>query len=90
MGKDLIILCVQRGLGWQRMKRTEAIALLKELAGLELIQPSMVLIEQRCPDKYQLCVKGFYNLQELRGYTQIHNLGLEEDRTRDILCIFKP
>ena len=71
------------------MKRTDAIALLKELGGLELIQPSMVFIKQREPDRYQLCVKGFYAVEEIREYSQIHNLTVEEDTTKGLLCLFK-
>jgi hypothetical protein len=47
------------------VKRTEAVALLKELGSEQLIQPSWVLVEQKCPDSYQLRIKGDYNLQEI-------------------------
>jgi hypothetical protein len=50
------------------MKRAEAVALLKELGSDQLIQPSVVLVEQRCPDSYQLRIKGNYNLQEIEVF----------------------
>lgn len=50
------------------MKRTEAITLLKELGAELLIQPTLVLIEQRCPDSYQLRIKGDYDVQEIEVF----------------------
>jgi len=47
------------------MKRAEAIGLLKELVTEQLIQPSLVYIDRRSPDIYQLQIKGNYNLQEI-------------------------
>ena len=47
------------------MKRAEAVALLKELGAEQLIQPFLVLIEQISPDRYQLQIKGSYNLREI-------------------------
>jgi hypothetical protein len=44
-------------LGGQRMKRAEAIALLKELEAEHLLQPTAVLIEQRRSDNFQLKIK---------------------------------
>jgi hypothetical protein len=39
------------------MKRSEAVALLKELVPEHLLQPFSVLIEEMKPDNCQLCVK---------------------------------
>ena len=50
------------------IKRAEAVALLKELCSERLIQPSLVLIDQRFPDIYQLRIKGDYDLQEIGIY----------------------
>lgn len=47
------------------INRAEAVALLKELSSEQLIQPSLVLIEQRSSNIYQLKIKGNYNLQEI-------------------------
>jgi hypothetical protein len=71
------------------MRRGEAVALLKELSAEHLILPSWVLIEQRKPDSYQLCVKGNYNRQDISEFLQKRTLTFEED-TRKGLCIFKP
>ena len=71
------------------MKRVEAVALLRELSAKSLVQPSSVLIEQRKPGSYQLCVKGDYNLQGIEEFIQKYTLLFEED-TKKGLCIFKP
>jgi hypothetical protein len=52
------------------MKRAEAVALLKELNGEQLIQPSLVLIEQRSPDDYQLQIKGNYSFQQVETFVK--------------------
>jgi hypothetical protein len=64
---------------WERIKRAEAVALLKELSTEQLIQPSIVLIEQRCPDSYQLRIKGDYNLQEI-GILLKNRFSIEESK----------
>ena len=61
------------------MERAEAVALLKELVAEQLIQPSLVLIEQRSPDRYQLQVKGNYDLQEIEMFVK-NRFSLEEYR----------
>ncbi len=71
------------------MKRAEAVAVLKELSTELLIQPSWVLIEQRKPDSYQLCVKGDFDLPQLEDLLKKYTLSFEED-TKGFLCIFKP
>jgi hypothetical protein len=70
------------------MKRAEAVALLKELGFERLLQPSMVLIEQRKPDRFQLCVKGEFCFDDIEAFVQKHNLAVKEDLTKG-LCIFK-
>lgn len=71
------------------MKRHEAVALLKELSAEHLLQPSWVLIEQRKPDSYQLCIKGAYDRSDIGIFVQRYNLEIE-DSTKGYLCIFKP
>jgi hypothetical protein len=61
------------------MKRTEAVALLKELGAEKLIQPTLVLIEQRNSDGYQLQIKGNYNFQEIETFVKDRFL-LEENK----------
>ncbi|HUK84533.1 MAG TPA: hypothetical protein VLU95_01585 [Candidatus Acidoferrum sp.] len=72
------------------MKRAEAVALLKELGSEHLIQPSLVLIKQRKPDSYQLCVKGSCDRNEIELFLQKYKFSVDEDITRGLLCIFKP
>jgi hypothetical protein len=70
------------------MKRGEAVALLKELGAEGLIQPSLVLIEQRKPDSYQLCLKGDYDRTEIELFLKNYPLAIEEHATKG-LCIFE-
>lgn len=72
------------------MQRFEAIALLKELDAQHFIQPSMVLIKQRKPDSYELRIKGFYDLELIKDFTQKHKLSVEEDLSKGYLSIFSP
>lgn len=60
------------------MKRTEAVALLKELGAEQLIQPSLILIQQS-PDGYQLQIKGNYNFQEIETFVK-DRFFLEENK----------
>jgi hypothetical protein len=59
------------------MKRTEAVGLLKELVAEQLIEPSLVLIEQSSPDSYQLQIKGNYDIQEIEMFVK-NRFALEE------------
>ena len=61
------------------MRRTEAVNLLKELAAEQLIQPFLVLIEQRSPDRYQLQIKGSYNLREIEVFVK-NRFSLKESK----------
>ena len=63
----------------ERIKRTEAVNLLKELVAGQIIQPSLALIEQRKPDSYQLHVKGDYNFQEVEMFVK-DRFSLEESK----------
>lgn len=58
------------------MDRKEAVVLLKELAAEHLIQPTLVLIEQRKPDSYQLCVKGDYDRYQIEVFVKKYALEL--------------
>ncbi|MGD0451813.1 MAG: hypothetical protein ABSA79_12265 [Candidatus Bathyarchaeia archaeon] len=71
------------------MQRYEAVALLKELDAQHLIHPSLVLIEQRKPDRYELQIKGFYDLELLKGFVKQYDLAVKEDATNGYLVIFK-
>jgi hypothetical protein len=71
------------------MQRYEAVALLKELGAEHLIQPSLVLIEQRKPDSFGIQIKGSYDLELIRAFTQKYDLEVKEDTTKGHLLIFK-
>jgi hypothetical protein len=71
------------------MKRGEAIALLKELCVASLIQPSLVLIEQRSPESCELRIKGDYDKQLMDIFLQERNLSVVENN-KGYLSIFKP
>jgi hypothetical protein len=88
IGKVLLVMYVHLRFEGQRMKRVEAVALLKELSAEHLIQPSSVLIEQRKPDSYQLCLKGDFDRQGIEDFLQKHTLMFEEDSRRGF-CIFE-
>ena len=70
------------------MKRTEAVALLKELEAEQLIQPTLVLIEQRCPDRFQLQIRGDFNRQQIEIFLKKRHFSFEMNN--DYLVIFKP
>ena len=72
------------------MQRYEAVAVMKELDAEHLINPSFVLIEQRKPDRYELQIKGFYDLELIKGFAKQYDLAVKEDTTKGHLVIFKP
>ena len=72
------------------MQRYEAVSLLKELDAEHLVHPSMVLLEQRKPDRYELQIKGFYDLELIKGFAKQYDLAVKEDTTKGYLVIFKP
>jgi hypothetical protein len=75
----LLVLYLHIWLEWGCIKRAEVVALLKELGSEQLIHPSLVLIEQRCPDSYQLRIKGDYNFQEIEVFLEKRFL-IEENK----------
>ena len=70
------------------MERKEAVALLKELGTEHLIQPSLVLIEKRKPDRLQLQIKGNYDRPLIEAF--LKNRGFSYEENQDYLIIFKP
>jgi len=49
-----------------------------------------VLIEQRKPDRYELQIKGFYDLELITGFVKQYDLAVKEDTTKGYLVIFTP
>ena len=71
------------------MKRGEAINLLSDLALKEkLVKPSLVSIEHREPDAYQLKIKGNYDIGLIAKFVQKRNFSVEEDKDKGLLVIF--
>jgi hypothetical protein len=85
----LLALDFHLGFEWGCINRAEAVALLKELGAEHLLQSTSVLVEQRKPDRYQLCVKGSYDRCEIESFLKKYALNFEEN-TKGYLCIFKP
>jgi hypothetical protein len=69
------------------LERKEAIALLFELGSYQLIEPDLVILEQKKLDKYQLKIKGDYNFKEI-GIFLKNKFCLKE--VNNYLVIFKP
>ena len=69
------------------MNRREAVCLLRELVAEQLIQPSLVLIEQKNSDGYQLEIKGDYNFQQIEMFVK-NRFSLEE--RKGCLILYKP
>jgi len=70
------------------MKREEAVALLNELVAAQLIQPSLVLLEQKTPVQYKLQMKGDFSCQEIETF--LKNRGFSCEENKDYLIISKP
>ena len=68
------------------MDREDAVALLKELGTRQLIQPSLVLIEKRNNDSYQLKIKGNYYLESVEAFLSSRGFSYEENK--EYLVIF--
>ena len=72
------------------MQRYEAVTLLKELDAEHLIHPWLVLIEQRKPERYELQIRGFYDLELIKAFAKQYNSKVKEDASKGYLVIFKP
>ncbi len=69
------------------MDREEAVAILKELADKELVQPLMVIIQQRTPHNCQLKIRGNYDQSQIELF--LKNRGFSYEANEDSLIIFK-
>lgn len=70
------------------MNRKEAVALFSGLVAKGYIQPNLVLIEQRKPDKYQLKIKGNFDRSQIELFLNNTMFSIEENK--NYLIIFKP
>jgi len=69
------------------MNRREAITLLSELGINQLVSPSLVILEQRKTDNFQLKIKGNYNFHEIGNF--LKNKFLIEE-IKNYLIIYNP
>ena len=67
------------------VNRKEATALLSELGSKELVNPNLVILEQRQLNFYQLKIKGDYNLPEIQMFLK-NKFSIEE--IKDFLIIY--
>ena len=61
------------------LDRKEATALLKELDAEHLVQPLMVLVDQRKPDNCLLKIKGEYDRKEIQVFLKNRGFSYEEN-----------
>lgn len=88
VGINLLVCTSPKGLGNVHLERKEAVALLKELGDERLLQPFMVIIQQRPPNGCQLQIKGLYDQKEIESF--LKNRGFSYEEHLDYLLIFKP
>ena len=69
------------------MNKKEAIALLSELGANQFVNPNLVLLEQREPDRYQLQIRGDYNRQLIGIFLKKRHFSFE--MSNDYLIVFK-
>ena len=70
------------------MDRKEAAVILSELGANQLVNPNLVLIEQRSPDKNQLQIRGDFDHRRIELFLKKKHLLFE--MKNDYLTIFKP
>ncbi len=76
------------GLKREHMNRREAIALLSEFSANQFLNPNLVLLEKREPDRYRLQIRGDYNRQSIVACLRKKHLSSE--MSNDYLIVFKP
>ena len=73
--------------GHSLLYRKEAVALLKELGDRELVQPLMVIIQQRPPNRFQLKIRGSFNQLAIEIF--LKNRGFSYEAKEDYLIIYR-
>ena len=71
------------------LNRSEAVALLKELIRLHLVQPSLISIEKNASGTFSLILKANGNIQGVRQFITEKNLVIEEDEKNGYCIIFE-
>jgi hypothetical protein len=72
------------------MRREQAVAVVKELVGNNLIQTNWLSIDKRKPDSYELKFRGYCERLLLDSFLQNRNLAMDENREKGFCIIFKP
>lgn len=71
----------------EHMQRKEIVALFTELVANGYVQPNLVSIEQRKPEKFQLKIRGYDNSKEFELF--LKNKGFSFEENKGYLIIFK-
>lgn len=72
------------------MDRQQAVALLKEMMALDLVQPSFVTVEKNNRGTYSLIMKPNGNLTEIRAFLADKELMLLENKEKGTCSICTP
>jgi hypothetical protein len=72
------------------LDREQAMAMLRELVALDLVEPSFVHISERVPNHYQIQIKSDYNREKIEAHAKKQDLIIKEDKERKYVVIFKP
>jgi hypothetical protein len=81
----MTILC-----GQVHLDREQAMAILKELVAMDLVEPSFVHISEMITNHYQIQIKSDYNREKIEEHAKKQGLIIKEDKERKYLMIFKP
>jgi hypothetical protein len=71
------------------LDRKEAIAILRELAAEDLVDPSYLHITERIPSHYQIQIKCNYRRDEIVEFAKKNQLTIKEDKEQKYLVIYK-
>ena len=72
------------------LDRAGAVALVKELISLHLVQPSLISIEKNTRGAFSLIMKVDGDIQGVKHLIAEKNLVIEEDKEKGYLIIFEP
>jgi len=72
------------------LDRADAIALLKELVSLHLVQPSLIMVKKNADGSSSLVIKVNGNIQSVRQFVAEKNLAMEENQKTGYFIIFEP
>jgi hypothetical protein len=71
------------------LERKEAVALLKELVSLSLVEASFVVVKENKPGKFGLILKTDCNAPGLKQFIAERDLAIEDDKQKDYCIIYK-